>query len=179
MPRLRALLLDLGDTIMQEATEEKDATATTQRADIFPGMGDLLRDLHGRGYLLALVADTRPDTYRNVLAQHGLFDLFHAFAISEELGTSKPDARMFHHALQTLKIFKADWPRVAMVGNNLARDIRGANALGLISIHIVWNDRYPTEPAADGDRPRHVVRSAAELGQLIRSYEAEEDLHQG
>lgn len=170
MPRLRAILLDLGDTIMQEQTEQKDETATTQRADLFPGMAELLADLRARGYPLALVADTRPGTYRNVLRQHGLWDVFDAFAISEELGTSKPDARMFRHALDALGIPEADWPRVAMVGNNLARDIRGANALGLISVHIVWNDRYPTTPSDDADRPRHVVRSAAELDRLISAY---------
>lgn len=171
LPRLRAILLDLGDTIMQEVTEEKDATATTQRADLFPGMADLLRDLRFRGYPLGLVADTRPGTYRNVLAQHDLFDTFDAYAISEELGTSKPDPRMFRHALTALGIAEPEWPHVAMVGNNLARDIRGANALGLISIHITWNDRYPTAPTAEAERPRHTVRSAAELDRLIRSYE--------
>jgi len=170
LPRLRAILLDLGDTIMQERTEQKDETATTQSADLFPGMAQLLRDLHARRYPLALVADTRPGTYRNVLHQHGLFDLFDAFAISEELATSKPDPRMFHHALGALRIPEPEWPNVAMVGNNLARDIRGANALGLISVHIVWNERYPTAPADDAERPRHVVRSAAELDRLIQAY---------
>ncbi len=171
VPGLRAVLFDLGDTIMREETEEKDETRTTLRAELFPGMAELLRGLHGRGYPLGLVADTRPGTYRNVLGQHGLHDLFGAFAISEELGTSKPDARMFVHALRALRVPDADWPAVAMVGNNLSRDIRGANALGLVSVHLVWNARYPTEPAGPDERPRHVVRSAGELDALIRRFE--------
>lgn len=171
--RLRALLFDLGDTIMVESTEEKDATATTQRAELFPGMAALLHDLHRRGYPLALVADTRPGTWRNVLGQHGLTDLFAARAISEELGTSKPDARMFRHALEGLGLPEAVWPQAAMVGNNLARDIAGAAALGLVTVHMRWNDRYPARPATEAERPRFVVRSAAELDAIIAAFEAE------
>jgi len=171
MARLRAILFDLGDTIMREVTEEKDETQTTQRADLFPGMADLLHALKARGYPLGLVADTRPGTYRNVLRQHGLFDLFDAWSISEELGTSKPAARMFHHALGGLGIPAAEAGRVAMVGNNLARDIGGANAVGLVSVWIRWNDRYPTEPTGPAEAPRFTVRSAAELLALIAAFE--------
>ena len=41
------------------------------------------------------MADNAPGTYVNVLKQHGLFGLFDAFAISEELGTEKPDPVCF------------------------------------------------------------------------------------
>jgi len=168
---LRAVLFDLGDTIMREETEQKDETHTTQRADLFPGMAHLLRTLHARGYPLGLVADTRPGTYRNVLGQHGLLDLFAAFAISEELGTSKPDARMFRHALAALGVPEAEAGRVAMVGNNLARDIRGANALGLVSVWVRWNERYPMEPAGPQEAPRFTARSAEDLLAVLTSFE--------
>src|SRR3712207_8665848 len=49
-------------------------------------------------------------------------------------GCEKPDRRMFIHALDALGIPPEEWGRVAMVGNNLARDIRGANQLGLVSV---------------------------------------------
>jgi len=125
---LAAILFDLGDVIMREETEEK-IDGVTQRADLVPGMADLLRQLRRQGQRLGLVADTRVGTYRNVLRQHDLHDLFDTFAISDLLGCDKPDRRMFAHALDTLGIPPPDWPRVVMVGNNLARDIRGANAL--------------------------------------------------
>ncbi|HYI24009.1 MAG TPA: HAD-IA family hydrolase, partial [Thermomicrobiales bacterium] len=139
---LRAVLFDLGDVIMKEETEEK-ADEVTQRADLHPGMAELLRGLHARGIPLGLVADTRDGTYRNVLGMHGLFDLFDAYAISDHLGVEKPHRRMFEHALGELGVPEPEWGSVAMVGNNLARDIRGTNALGLISIWLVWNRRYP------------------------------------
>ena len=171
---LRAVLLDLGDVIMDETTEEK-IDGVTQRANLVPGMADLLRDLHAEGVPLALVADTRDGTYRNVLGMHNLFHLFDAFAISDHLGTQKPDAKMFRHALDALHIPLSDWQNVAMVGNNLARDIRGANALGLISIWMAWNQRYPIVPVDDAETPRFQVGSAGELRALLDALRAGAD----
>jgi len=163
MTKLAAILFDLGDVIMQETTEVKDAELNTQRAELVDGMGDVVRALKSRGYKLGLVADTRPRTAWNVLHQHNLYNLFDALAISEQVGCEKPDPRMFRAALDALKIALQDYTRVAMVGNNLARDIRGANALGLISIYFHWNDRYPQTD----DQPTHTIRSANELLKLI------------
>ena len=163
---LKAILFDLGDVIMREETEQK-VDGVTQRAELVPGMADLLRDLKGEGKRLGLVADTREGTYLNVLRQHGLYDLFDVFAISDLLGVEKPDRRMFAHALAGLGIAPEDWQDVAMVGNNLARDIRGANALGLVSVWLAWNERYPLEPANEDERPAYQVGDADELRALL------------
>lgn len=163
---LKAVLFDLGDVIMREETEEK-VDNVTQRADLYPGMADLLRALHTKGVPLGLVADTREGTYRNVLGMHGLFDLFDVFAISDELGVEKPDRRMFVHALERIGIPESGWSEVAMVGNNLARDIRGAKALGLITIWIVWNQRYPIVCADSEETPDYQVSTAENLGRLL------------
>jgi putative hydrolase of the HAD superfamily len=171
---LKAVLFDLGDVIMREETEEK-IDDVTQRADVYPGMADVLRGLRERGIPLGLVADTRDGTYRNVLGMHGLFDLFDAFAISDHLGVEKPDRRMFEHALSSLEIPESEWAEVAMVGNNLARDIRGANALGLISIWMVWNQRYPLICADDQETPDYQVSTAEDLATLLAALEAGHD----
>ncbi len=164
--RLAALLFDLGDVIMREETEEK-IDGVTQRADLVPGMAGLLRELRGAGKRLGLVADTRAGTYRNVLGRHGLLDLFDAFAISELLDVEKPDRRIFLHALGALGVPAGDWGRVVMVGNNLARDIRGANALGLVSVWLRWNDRYPAHPTDALEHPAYEVHDAGELRTLL------------
>jgi putative hydrolase of the HAD superfamily len=171
---LAAVLFDLGDCIMREATEEK-LDGVTQRAELVPGMAELLHSLRRQGQRLGLVADTRIGTYQNVLRQHGLYDVFDAFAVSEEVGAEKPDWRMFVHALEALAIPEPDWGRVAMIGNNLARDIRGANALGLISIWMVWNPDYPTVPAGPEETPAYQVGTAAELGGLLAALDGEGD----
>jgi putative hydrolase of the HAD superfamily len=172
---LLAICFDFGDTLADEATEVKDETATTLRAALIPGAGDVVRELKRRGYRLALVADGRPGTYVNVLSQHGLYELFDAFAISELVGVEKPDGRLFAHALEQLGITPADYGRVVMVGNNLARDVKGANALGLISVWLDWAPRRPKVPADDSERPRFTIRQPEELLAVIEGLEGAGD----
>jgi putative hydrolase of the HAD superfamily len=171
---LKAVLFDLGDVIMQEETEEK-VDNVTQRAELHPGMGEVVRGLHARGVPLGLVADTREGTCRNVLGMHGLFDLFDVFAISDQLGVEKPDRRMFAHALEGLGIPETEWGDVAMVGNNLGRDIRGAKALGLTTIWIVWNQRYPIACADSAETPDYQVSTADDLERLLEALAAGHD----
>ena len=168
---IAAIFFDLGDVIMQEETERKDAELNTQHADLVEGMGEALRALKSRGYRFGLVADTRPRTAWNVLHQHNLYDLFDTIAISEEVGCEKPDPRMFLFALDKLNIEPNDYGRVLMIGNNIARDIGGANNVGLVSVWFHWNERYAR--ANDGSVPKHEVRTADELLQLIKAIENE------
>lgn len=164
---LSALLFDLGDTIMLEETEIKDDQGTTLRAELVPGMAEALRRFKAQGHCLALVADTRPDTPVNVLRQHGLYDLFDVFAISEVIGASKPDPRIFRAALDALGVAARDYGRVVMVGNNLERDVVGANRLGLVSVFFHINERRRTQPLTEDEAPRYTVASARELTALI------------
>ena len=168
---LRALLFDLGDTIMNEETEVKDAEGTTQTAELIPGVAEALRGLVARGHRLALVADSRPHTPPNVLRQHGLLELFETLAISENVGVEKPDARIFLAALDALEIAPTDYHRVVMVGNNLERDIVGANRLGLISVFFHWNDRRRSVPLTVEERPDYAITNASELVALIERLE--------
>ncbi len=170
---LVAILFDLGDTIMDEGTEVKDAGETTLSAELIPGMADVLRWLHAQGYPLAIVADARPDTPLNVLKQHGLLELFDCRSISETVGAEKPDTRLFLHALQTLHISEDDYPRVMMIGNNLERDIAGANRLGLRSVYFHVNDRRRSIPMNRLEAPRHTITSAQELLDLVAALAVE------
>ncbi len=168
---LAALFFDLGDTLMVEESEVKDTERTTLRADLIPGMASALHTFRARGYPLALVADSRPNTPINVLRQHGLLDLFDHLAISEVVGASKPEPQIFCAALDALGIAPNEYGRVVMVGNNLERDIVGANRLGLISVHFCWSERRRSQPLTEEERPRHTVSSASELVALIEALE--------
>jgi putative hydrolase of the HAD superfamily len=176
-PHLLALCFDFGDTLADEATEVKDESSTTLRAELIPGAGELVRELKRRGYPLALVADGRPGTYHNVLTQHGLYHLFDAVTISERLGVEKPDARMFHDAMRQLGIAREDYGRVMMVGNNLARDIRGANAVGMISVWLDWAPRRSKVPADESEVPRYTIRQPLELLNVIDPLEEGSEMH--
>ncbi len=156
-----------------EASEVKDDTLTTIRAELIPGAGELLHELKRRGYKLALVADGRPGTYSNVLRQHSVHDLFDVFSISEEVGVEKPDTRMFVTALDALGIDKVDYGRTVMVGNRLDRDVGGANHLGMISVWIDWSGRYASTPQHDGEIPDHTIHMPMELLEVMEQLERE------
>lgn len=166
-----AVCFDFGDTLVDEASEIKDETQTTQQAQLIPGAAELLNELRRRGYPLALVADGRPGTYSNVLGHYGLAPLFQAWAISEELGVLKPDRRMFLHALEQLGIRPEQHGRTVMVGNRLDRDVRGANALGMVSVWMDWSPRYAKEPADASEQPRFRVRAPLEVLDVIEGLE--------
>jgi putative hydrolase of the HAD superfamily len=166
-----AICLDCGDTLVDEGTEVKDETGASLRANLIPGAADLAHALKQRGYKLALVADGPTATFRNLLTQHQLYHLFDAFAISEQLGVEKPHPRMFQHALEQLGIAPADYSRTVMVGNNLSRDIKGANALGLISIWLDWAPRRAKVPADESEVPRYTIKTPLELLAVIDALE--------
>ncbi|HEU5013751.1 MAG TPA: HAD-IA family hydrolase [Roseiflexaceae bacterium] len=169
--RVLAVCLDCGDTLVDEATEIKDAGEATQRAALIPGADELLRELARRGYRLALVADGPPATFANALAQHRLYDYFDAFAISGDLGCLKPDRRNFIHALAQLGIAPDEYGRVVMVGNNLAADIKGANALGMISVWLDWSPRRAKIPADATEVPRYTIKQPLELLRVLERLE--------
>lgn len=170
--RLLAICLDCGDTLVDEATEVKAAGDVALRAELIPGADTLLRELARRGYRLALVADGPRATFVNLLTQHGLYDYFAAFAISGELGYSKPDRRIFVHALDQLGIGPEQYGRTLMLGNYLARDVKGANALGIISVWLDWAPRRSKVPADPSETPRYTIRQPLELLDVIRHLEA-------
>jgi putative hydrolase of the HAD superfamily len=171
--KILAICFDFGDTLADEASEVKDETLTTLRAELIPGAGETVKELYRRGYALALVADGRPGTYANVLKQHGLHDLFTVFAISELVGVEKPDKRMFVHALDQLGIEPADYARVIMVGNRLDRDVRGANDLGMISVWLDWSPRNTKIPANDAEKPQYSIKLPEGLLGVIAEIEGE------
>lgn len=169
--RLLAICFDFGDTLADEATEVKDGTATTLRADLIPGAVELIHELKRRGYRLALIADGRPGTYLNVLSHYGLYALFDAVAISEIVGVLKPEARIFIHALDQLGISAPDYSRTVMVGNNLERDIKGANDLGMISVWIDWSPRRSKIPADPSEVPQYTIKKPLDFLDILPALE--------
>jgi len=170
--KILAVCLDCGDTLVDEATEVKDAQEVSQKADLIPGAGDLVRELKQRGYPLALVADGPTGTFINNLSPHGVYQLFDVYAISDQVGVQKPDPLIFRHALDQLAIPEADYGRVIMVGNHLGRDVKGANNLGLISVWLDWSPRRHKIPVDETEVPRHTIKLPLDLLKIIDELEA-------
>lgn len=170
--KILAICLDCGDTLIDESTEVKTDGDVSLRADLIPGAGELMRELKRRGYPLALVADGPTATFLNNLEPYGLYELFDAYAISQEVGVTKPDAAIYHHALKQMDIEQGDYGRVMMVGNYLARDIKGANDLGLISVWLDWAPRRPKTPADASEQPDYTIKTPLELLEVIDNIES-------
>ncbi|MBJ6359950.1 HAD family hydrolase [Paenibacillus sp. GCM10012307] len=157
------LFLDSGDTIIDESTETRDEEGIVTSASIIPGADIMLKTLVERGYTLVMVADGDAQSFKNVYKQLGLYDYFTTMIYSENIKATKPSARMFKAAAGSIELSEADFGRVAMVGNNLSRDIKGANALGITSIFINWTPRYPHEPADESERPVYTISEPLQL----------------
>lgn len=172
VPHIEAVFLDCGDTLADEGTEVKDeVTEIVSSAELIPGAENVTRRLKARGYRLALVADGPRETFVNILGQHGLWDDFEAHVISGDIGVAKPHRRMFETALAALGIGEAAAGRVVMVGNNLERDIKGANEAGLISVFMRWSTRRTHVPKDASEKPRFTIDYIEDLPELLERIE--------
>lgn len=165
--------LDSGDTIIDEGTEVKDKNDIVLKARCIPGAEEAVRELHRLGFMLIMIADGYRASFERVYHDNGMGPLFSARIYSEDVGAAKPDARMFEAALAAAGLTRADLRRMMMVGNNLARDIKGANRMGMISVHLAWTTRYPREPRDPEEIPRYTICEPAELVPLVLRLEAE------
>jgi FMN phosphatase YigB (HAD superfamily) len=169
LPRIKAVLLDCGDTLVDEGTEVKDADGRVLSGDLIPGAGALLAELKAQGYSLALVADGFIESFANLFKQHQFEPYFDVKVISEQLGVEKPSARMFQEALNLLGLAARE--PIVMVGNNLSRDILGANCMGLSSIWLDWAPRRAKIPANPQEVPDHTIKAPLELLSVLENIE--------
>ncbi len=179
MERKLIIFIDSGDTLVDERTETHETgTEIVATAELRPGALELITTLKDKGYTVILVADGYRQSFINVHNQHGLYDCYDAHIYSEDVGIEKPDARMFDAAFGAAKLSEKDHHRVIMVGNNLARDIKGANDYGLTSVFISWTDRYPKEPSDKSEVPDYTIVEPLELLDLVNDLESKLNMNQ-
>lgn len=170
-PLLKAVFLDSGDTLVNEATEKFDAEGYVIEAALIPGALEMVQSLAREGYRIALVADGRVRSFATVLGDHGIAPHFQAQVISESEGCEKPNKRMFQKAMNALGLKAEDAPSIVMVGNHLERDIGGANQLGIISIWQSWSTKRTHIPAFGHEIPHFTIRTPGELPSLLAAIE--------
>ncbi|MDD9268926.1 HAD family hydrolase [Paenibacillus sp. GCM10023248] len=166
------VLLDCGDTIIDEGTEIRDDHDIVIRANVIPGADVMVKTLAERGYTLAIVADGNAQSFKNILTQNGLYDYFTTMVYSETVKAYKPSPRMFKAAIGALDLTLEDIPRMIMVGNNLSRDVKGANQLGITSVFLSWTPRYPKLHADESEIPRYTINDPLELIDLVEELNA-------
>ena len=172
-PKKLIIMTDIGDTIIDEGTEEHNAEGVVLHARCIPGAAETYRALHEAGYAIVMVADGLSASFHNTMHENGLEDIFSAWIISEEVGEDKPSPAMFRAAMEAMGLRGEDLGRIIMVGNNILRDIRGANRFGIRSVLMDWSDRRPFDEFLPEDHPTWRIHTPSELLPLAEKLEAE------
>jgi FMN phosphatase YigB (HAD superfamily) len=116
------LQLGLGDAIRLGMIE----TYNQMQPKDCPLYGDVqatLRQLRRLGYRIGILTDNPPASQRQKLDICGLLPLTDAGVLTAELGTKKPDPKVFDECARLLNL-QAE--QVVMVGNNVFRDVQGS-----------------------------------------------------
>ena len=164
------LFLDSGDTFVDESTQIYDENGTVIDAQLYDGSKEFLLKIKQEGYTIALVADGRHKSFENVYKKYGLWDVFEQKIISEVVGEQKPNLLMFKTALKAFHLDSSDYSRIFMVGNNIRKDVLGANKMGFISIWMNWSPRYYQIPRDTKEIADYVVKTPQELYELIHEF---------
>jgi putative hydrolase of the HAD superfamily len=119
--------------------------ARMRNRDVYPGAHELLTLLRG-SYKLALVTNGTSDFQRHKITHAGMNGRFDAFIVSGDLGTGKPEPEPFLAALEALDVSAEE---AVMIGNDEARDIAGAQALGIRAIWVQPGDPSQADAVTD------------------------------
>ena len=164
MGGIKAVLFDLGDTIIVELDVPADIDTT--EFEVLDGVYEVLGSLKKK-FKLAIVSNTLTWGDREVtraLRRKNLTKYFDAIVTSVDAGSRKPQDAIFKKALDELE---ANPRETVMVGDRVDTDISGANRIGITSILCRWNDRYPLIIENDVDLPDYVIGSIKELPTLL------------
>ena len=110
----------------------------------------LLEALRDRGLKLGLVSNALdpPELLHRDLRDMGVAQRLDAAVFSSEVGKRKPHPAIFERALGLLNVAPS---RTLFVGDTIATDVAGANALGMKTCQALWfhADEDPNGPEAD------------------------------
>lgn len=98
-------------------------------------IGEALEGLSSRGVRIGIICDvglTPSRTLRRFLQDHGLLGYFDHWSFSDEVGTFKPDPKIFHHALEGLGGIEP--AAAAHIGDLRRTDVGGALNMGMVAI---------------------------------------------
>lgn len=127
-----------------------------------PGVVETLQALRARGLHIGMVSNIDEDQLAHLLEVAGVRPYFDSLLSSEAAGACKPHAAIFEEALRRASCAPGE---ALFVGDTLAQDIAGANAMGMRSV-LIWH-RDDKQPSYAEIRPTHVIRRIPELLELL------------
>lgn len=122
----------------------------------------IIESLH-KDYRLTIVTNGLEDVQNNRIRKSVIAQYFEDIVISEEVEVSKPDPRIFEHALNNIK--HTDKNKVLMVGDSLTSDIQGGINFG---IDTCWYNPNKIENKT-GIRPTYEISNLMELRVILEN----------
>ncbi len=143
-----------------EAYREHFFREEQRMVQMFEGAEELLRDLHGEGYYLAVATGKGRRGLDLALRISGLDELFHVTRCADET-RSKPDPQMLDEILTDLDM----QPRQAVMIGDTRYDLEMAHNIGMDSIAVSWgvHDRELLQ----NHNPTHIIDRLSELKELV------------
>lgn len=122
---------------------------------LVPHAIELLQYLYKKGYKLYILSNGFMEVQHRKLQSAGIGQYFSRMVLSDEIGITKPDRRLFDYALQ---VTGGSAEKTLMIGDNYDADIVGAMNAGWGQIYF---DRY--HRSITGQNPQHTVQSLDEI----------------
>jgi HAD superfamily hydrolase (TIGR01662 family) len=162
---IRGILIDLGDTLIEQRVDN-DKPLGSLELKAFPDAQPALAELKAHNYLVAIVSNTSQSDAKEVakaLQALGLLQYVDTIVTSVDVGQEKPHPPIFLTALQHLGLSASE---AVMVGDDVAKDIGGAQKLGMTTILV----NRAKAPLGAEKTPTFVVSSLQEILPLLGSY---------
>lgn len=160
----------LGVRVDEPVVEQLVEVVVSPPADHYPRLNpnivETLEALRAAGVAVGIICDvglTPSTVLRRYLEQQGALHLFDHWSFSDEVGTYKPDPRIFEHALSGLG--GVDPSEAAHVGDLRRTDIAGARAMGMVAVRYtgVADDPVPDDHEGPVVEGHHVLDDHADL----------------
>ena len=123
----------------------------TEYINIFEGAVPMLKELKKHGKKLFLLSNAQRVFLMAELKMLNLDKYFDGIYISSDVHACKPDPAIFKEVLKKEDLKKSD---TVMVGHEYAKDIKGANKVGIDSIYFLTEN---SDPKAKKEEATHSV----------------------
>ncbi|WP_099189584.1 YjjG family noncanonical pyrimidine nucleotidase [Tepidibacter mesophilus] len=121
---------------------------------------DLVESLN-KHYRLTIITNGLKDVQDNRIRKSIIAKYFEDIVVSEEVKVSKPDSKIFEHALNNIKY--TDKSKVLIVGDSLTSDIQGGINFG---IDTCWFNPNKVENKT-GIKPTYEISNLMELKDIL------------
>ena len=150
------------DDVLVERLAAQFPVERQRRVVAFPEAHQVLDEL-GHNFRLAMLTNGVPDMQHSKIDRARLRTYFDVIVVAGEIGVGKPQAKAFEVVLDRLRIGPDE---SVMVGDNLERDVAGAQAIG---IRAIWVNRVEARELAGKVQPDGQIKDLSELMPLVNN----------